>query len=569
MHQRHTAAAAAGPTVAAGGTGTGISNVISSVGGVTGAATSSSTTPDMISGGTTTTPTDGMTSGGGGIVGRQKRRTVRSKKGGGGRFFKNTNVNHYINRLLDMLPSRFVQQIKTILADEDLLVTLIQATSVIILLGCACTLFWHYFGSSSSSSGDEEDDDGDDDATTTSSLTWLGWFSSLFFQSSVAHLSYRPSTMLEKKIRKANGLYPRKDYPFSPIYTIPDALTFVGDKSDRYAKLRLKYDSMDLPIIKPKYTFGTMPMNDHEKDGETFSSTLPVPYDIFNCPSKPPPDYPYSWNLLEVLHHWPPDDPTIPNDRKVYQGLCVFDYHRDYDKAMNYRNAELPFVVQNDPQVQQTVSRWNAPGYMEGLLGHEKHRAEYSESNHFMYWNRPRGMGKQQQRRQQQQQQRARAAAQRRQAKEEEEEEEEDDDERQKEKTAYVHRRRRLLGQVKRRHGGGGSSDPMDLSNWKEPTKMIRMSYEEWLSHANLTESGTVVGPDDPHWYFRLIGCGETGPEGQCDKGSSEYLFDELPFFQPRETLYIVDPLEQKVCVCCIHNMRCRVIVMCCICTVI
>ena len=33
-----------------------------------------------------------------------------------------------------------------------------------------------------------------------------------------------------------------------------------------------------------------------------------------------------------------------------------------------------------------------------------------------------------------------------------------------------------------------------------------------------------------------------------CDKDSSEYLFDELPFFQPRDDnpLYMVDPKKQK-----------------------
>jgi hypothetical protein len=43
------------------------------------------------------------------------------------------------------------------------------------------------------------------------------------------------------------------------------------------------------------------------------------------------------------------------------------------------------------------------------------------------------------------------------------------------------------------------------------------------------------------------------GNDGSCDAGSSEYLFDELPFFQPRQepngTLYVVDPNEQKGCV--------------------
>lgn len=49
------------------------------------------------------------------------------------------------------------------------------------------------------------------------------------------------------------------------------------------------------------------------------------------------------------------------------------------------------------------------------------------------------------------------------------------------------------------------------------------------------------------HWYCRLIGCGLTGPDGSCDKGSSEYLFDELPFFQPTPGgLYLREAKKQK-----------------------
>jgi hypothetical protein len=74
---------------------------------------------------------------------------------------------------------------------------------------------------------------------------------------------------------------------------------------------------------------------------------------------------------------------------------------------------------------------------------------------------------------------------------------------------------------------------------------MLRMDYATWLRHANVTDD--QLGPDHPHWYYRLIGCGlGMGNDGSCDKGSSEYLFDELPFFQPKESLYVVEPDEQK-----------------------
>ena len=64
---------------------------------------------------------------------------------------------------------------------------------------------------------------------------------------------------------------------------------------------------------------------------------------------------------------------------------------------------------------------------------------------------------------------------------------------------------------------------------WEEPTKMLRMTYQEWLQHADTSDD--QLGPHMPHWYFRLIGCGGMGNDGSCVEGSSEYLFDELPFF--------------------------------------
>ena len=100
---------------------------------------------------------------------------------------------------------------------------------------------------------------------------------------------------------------------------------------------------------------------------------------------------------------------------------------------------------------------------------------------------------------------------------------------------------------------------------WKEPTKSMRMSYHEWLQHVNDTkqkqlqkqqhdngvkniveDENIIIGPNEPHWYYRLIGCGGMGNDGSCDKDSSEYLYDEMPFFQPNESLYVVEPTEQK-----------------------
>lgn len=74
--------------------------------------------------------------------------------------------------------------------------------------------------------------------------------------------------------------------------------------------------------------------------------------------------------------------------------------------------------------------------------------------------------------------------------------------------------------------GGRKHSKPND---WKQPTENIRMTYDSWLQHANDPDKSKLE-TNMPHWYFRLIGCGFMGEH--CDKGSSEWLYNDLSFFQ-------------------------------------
>jgi len=387
---------------------------------------------------------------------------------------------------------RWLKGFGRILMDEDSVITLIRITSIVIISGCLITLALHFLGT-------VEVIVGDDDAAV---MTWKNSFLvSILGRDIIKHPLHR-----DHENSGQTNIYHAEDgldfdvLPPSSIYTVPGSMPHIGDKSDAYARLRKEYDSMDLPKVEQRYKFKTMPM-------ETGGDESPAPYDIHNCPEHPPKNYPYAWNLLQLLDHWPPDNVNIPEDLTVFQGLCVFDFEKDYEKALNYRRMELPFVVSNDPAVQDTAKRWMAPGFMDRLLGDTKHRTEYSESNHFMYWNAG-GISKKQQH--------------------------------------QLQEKNKFKGDG---HPDGRGVDK-DIAHWQQPTTMMRMTYQDWLSHANLTE-GESVGSHDPHYYYRLIGCGESSPEGRCDKGSSEYLFDELPFFQPKESLYIVDPKEQ-------HGIHCR-----------
>ena len=184
----------------------------------------------------------------------------------------------------------------------------------------------------------------------------------------------------------------------------------IGDKSSHYRELREKYDKLypqdDIERLRNKAN--TLRQRDY----------IPVNGEI-DCPEYPPDGYPQHFNVVDVIENWPSDDP-VPREH-IYQGMCVFDYQTDSHKAKNYREAEVPFVVRNDPAVLRPVERWADPEYLLSLMPSDYlHRAEYSENNHFMYWNRPK------------------------------------------------------KGNI-----------PKD---WQAPTDIIKMSYPDWLSKANVTE---------------------------------------------------------------------------------
>lgn len=112
-----------------------------------------------------------------------------------------------------------------------------------------------------------------------------------------------------------------------------------------------------------------------------------LPYDIYHCPMEPPKNYPFAWSALDVLENWNPDDTDLPT-HQVHQGLCVFNWDagNDKDKALAYREAQVPFIIQNIPEVTKASVRWSKPNYVSDLIGSESIRNEHSVNNHFMFW---------------------------------------------------------------------------------------------------------------------------------------------------------------------------------------
>lgn len=109
-------------------------------------------------------------------------------------------------------------------------------------------------------------------------------------------------------------------------------------------------------------------------------------YDIHKCPSTIPDGYPASWNILDVLGHWNPDDTDVP--KQIYQGLCTVDWNDEEQRmvAEAYRIAELPFLIHNHAEIWKTASRWSNYEYLAQLLKSKDYKNEYSDNNHMMYW---------------------------------------------------------------------------------------------------------------------------------------------------------------------------------------
>jgi hypothetical protein len=184
-------------------------------------------------------------------------------------------------------------------------------------------------------------------------------------------------------------------------------------------------------------------------------------YNIYNCPQEPHSDYPAEWGIVQVLENWNPDNATV--SQQIYQGLCIFDYERDYEKALRYRQLELPFILTNTPQILETAERWNRNDYLEQLLGNEKdNKVEHSRNHHFMYW------------------------------------------------------------KIRK-----NQATP---TAWNPPTDLLKMSYSEWLSKARQHSQ-------KDWYYFRF---------NAAYNSLHEFMYDELPFFNPVKNFFIVDPQQQR-----------------------
>ena len=157
---------------------------------------------------------------------------------------------------------------------------------------------------------------------------------------------------------------------------------------DMYARVRAEHDRSFPPDDADRLIEYAQSLRLNSYDPIAADS---MPYDVTDCPDYPPEGYPLSWPVLDVINNWNPDD-AVPRS-KIYQGICRFDATTEYEKAVTYRRAEVPFVIRDDPAVLPTVERWNrSPEYLSDILGRTSaYRADYSDTNHLMFFRTQKG----------------------------------------------------------------------------------------------------------------------------------------------------------------------------------
>ena len=186
-----------------------------------------------------------------------------------------------------------------------------------------------------------------------------------------------------------------------------------------------------------------------------------------DCPSTTPKNYPKAYNIKTLTNNWLPDDTVIPPVH--YDSLCHFDYQNPIEnaKAFAYRDAEVPFVMYNLPELDTVVKNWHNLDYLQAKLGKKaKFRTETSNDNHFMYWS-------------------------------------------------------------------GSRSNPK-YKDWKPPTGVASYSFEDWLEVAVKGQNKSIE--ERKHLYFRASGGGR----------DDSWVYKELPFFQPKKSLFMVSPRDQR-----------------------
>eukprot|EP00903_Cladosiphon_okamuranus_P015105 g13972.t1 len=130
---------------------------------------------------------------------------------------------------------------------------------------------------------------------------------------------------------------------------------------------------------------GLRRMVDGESPSWMSSEVYSEPLESFPCPDVPGPDYPSEWPLLDLLENWNPRNASAVPPRH-FLGVCRFDYLTELHKARAYALSEVPFVVNNVPELDRAVQEWSDPVKLAAALENHLYSIDVSSTNRFLYY---------------------------------------------------------------------------------------------------------------------------------------------------------------------------------------
>ena len=167
---------------------------------------------------------------------------------------------------------------------------------------------------------------------------------------------------------------------------------FVGShtSSEEDAPVRLRQH----PAIPPRH------IAEQHSSGPLNASMwghIPQPFEGYasKCGPTPEEGYPKTAPIADIIKNWNPDAGKWTPSH-MYESVCRFDYATDLDKAIAYRDAEVPFQLYNVPSMNAVARAWSDPAHLRRKLGATtKYKCEASNpggeanfgANHFMYTN--------------------------------------------------------------------------------------------------------------------------------------------------------------------------------------
>ncbi|KAL7564279.1 hypothetical protein ACA910_014342 [Epithemia clementina (nom. ined.)] len=145
-----------------------------------------------------------------------------------------------------------------------------------------------------------------------------------------------------------------------------------------WSRIQRNVQALRVPLPLEDEAEGDLHEKPHDEDNKEYSTRR-----LHHCPVLPSRDYPRTWSLVDILTHWNPNQMDLPpvqntttttmgghNDHDhqsgaedhhvLYHSLCVLDWNvHSMEQIQAYRQAEVPFVLQNHPEVMRAAERWN------------------------------------------------------------------------------------------------------------------------------------------------------------------------------------------------------------------